>query len=151
MDHSDLQANIVHPYDGFTQIAGPVDHVNGCGHGTPVAGSAAALTNNANGVAGVGWDTKIIPIKITDDSALPESSTKCYGWSNGVLKGVEWAVNKGAKVVNLSYGFDGSSSHIRDAADLLRQNDGWLVISAGNDYGQVSKTDYSNIIFVSNS
>jgi len=147
MDHSDLLSKIIFPYNGLTQIAGPVDHQNGCGHGTPVAGSAAAITNNANGIAGVGWDTQIIPVKITDDNA--SGSTKCYGWSNGVLRGVEWAVSHGAKVVNLSYGFDGGSSSIRTAAQLLQDNNGWLVISAGNGYGQENKTDDPRIIFVS--
>ena len=148
MDHSDLASQIIYPYNGLTLVAGPVDHVNNCGHGTPVAGSAAAITNNANGIAGVGWDTQIIPVKITNDNAAIDG-TQCYGWSNGVLRGVEWAVSHGAKVVNLSYGFDGSSGQIQSAAQLLRDNDGWLVISAGNDYGQVSKTDDSRIIFVS--
>ena len=148
MDHSDLSSQIIHPYNGFTLVEAPVDHVNGCGHGTPVAGSAAAITNNANGVAGVGWDTKIIPVKITDDTAASNDPQRCYGWSNAVLEGVEWAVTHGAKVVNLSYGFDAGSGHIRDAAQLLRDNNGWLVISAGNS-GAQNKTDDYRIIFVS--
>ena len=147
MDHSDLSSKIIHPYNGFTLIEAPVNHVNGCGHGTPVAGAAAAITNNANGVAGVGWDTQIIPVKITDDTA-PSGKTQCYGWSNAVLRGVEWAVTNGAKVVNLSYGFDGGSGSIRSAAQLLQDNNGWLVISAGNSGGFSSKTDDSRIIFV---
>ena len=148
MDHSDLNSKIIYPYNGLTQTPGPVDHVNGCGHGTPVAGAAAAITNNNNGIAGVGWDTQIIPVKITDDSA-PSGQTQCYGWSNGVLRGVEWAVSHGARVVNLSYGFDGSSSSIRSAAQLLQDNNGWLVISAGNSGNDPNNTDDPRIIFVS--
>ena len=146
MDHSDLASQIIYPYNGLTRIAGPVDHQNGCGHGTPVAGSAAAIANNTNGIAGVGWDTKIIPIKITDDNATGD--TKCYGWSNGVLKGVEWAVSHGAKSVNLSYGF-GASGSILTAAELLQDNGGWLVISAGNSGGIVNRGDAPSVIFVS--
>lgn len=148
MDHSDLSSKIIHPYNGFTLIEAPVDHVNSCRHGTPVAGAAAAITNNANGIAGVGWDTQIIPVKITDDTAESNDPFRCYGWSNAVLKGVEWAVTNGAKVVNLSYGFDGGSSSIRTAAQLLQDNNGWLVISAGNSGVLTSKTDDSRIIFV---
>jgi len=148
MDHSDLSSKIIHPYNGFTLIEAPVDHVNSCRHGTPVAGAAAAITNNTNGIAGVGWDTQIIPVKITDDTAASNDPFRCYGWSNAVLKGVEWAVTNGAKVVNLSYGFDGGSSSIRTAAQLLQDNNGWLVISAGNSGVLTSKTDDSRIIFV---
>ncbi|MCH7559933.1 MAG: S8 family serine peptidase [Thaumarchaeota archaeon] len=143
MDHPDLATKIIHPYDA-ENLNQNINDLSICGHGTAVAGAAAAITNNGIGVAGVGWDTKIIPVKITQDS-----DPQCLGWSDAVLRGVEHAVSKGAKVVNLSYGFSGSSSHIRDAADLMRANDGWLVISAGNSGGFSTKTDYSNIIFVS--
>ncbi len=148
MDHSDLQSNIIYPYNGITKTAGPVDHVNNCGHGTAVAGASAAITNNSIGIASVGWNTKIIPVKITDDNAAIDG-TQCYGWSNGVLNGVEWAVSHGAKVVNLSYGFDAGSSHIKSAAQLLQDNNGWLVISAGNSGNNPGKVDDPRIIFVS--
>ena len=148
MDHSDLQSNIIYPYNGITQTAGPVDHVNNCGHGTAVAGAAAAITNNNNGIASVGWNSTIIPVKITDDNAIINGQ-ECYGWSNGVLNGVEWAVSHGAKVVNLSYGFDASSNQIKSAAQLMQDNNGWLVISAGNSGNDPNNTDDPRIIFVS--
>ena len=146
MDHPDLQSKIINPYNALTLTATPVDHQNGCTHGTPVAGSAAAITNNGVGVAGVGWDTQIIPIKITDDSST--GSTQCYGWSSGVLNGVYWAVEKGARVVNLSYGFGSGTGQIDTAAQYMQNNGGWLVISAGNSGGFSSDPDNYKVINV---
>ena len=146
-DHPDLQSKIIFPYNGLTQLTSGVDHQNGCGHGTLVAGSAAAVTNNGIGVAGVGWDTLIIPVKITDDNA--SGSTKCYGWSSGVLNGVNWAVNHGARVVNLSYGFGSGSGSIDTAAQIMQDNGGWLVISAGNSGGDPGDLEDPTIINVS--
>ena len=134
-DHPDfifpnLQSKIIYPYNGYTNLETGVEHQNGCGHGTMVAGSAAAVTNNSIGVAGVGWDTLIIPVKITDDSATGD--TKCYGYTSGVVRGVNWAIDHNARVVNLSYGFGSGSGSIDTAAQALQDNGGWLVISAGN-------------------
>jgi len=140
VDHPDLASKIIHPYDAENPSNPNINDLPQCGHGTGVAGNAAAATNNGVGISALGWDTKIIPVKITRDN--------CLGYSDSVLYGVQHAVSKGAKVVNLSYGFDGSLGHIRDAADLMRANNGWLLISAGNSGNDPGKTDYQNIIFV---
>lgn len=146
-DHPDLQSKIIFPYNGYTDSTSGVDNQNGCGHGTLVAGSAAAVTNNGIGVAGVGWDTLIIPVKITNDAA--SGSTKCYGYSSGVLRGVNWAVEHGARVVNLSYGFGSGSGSIDTAAQIMQDNGGWLVISAGNSGNDPGWLEDPTIINVS--
>ncbi len=146
-DHPDLQSKIIFPYNGYTDSTSGVDNQNGCGHGTLVAGSAAALTNNGIGVAGVGWDTMIIPVKITNDAA--SGSTQCYGYSSGVLRGVNWAVEHGARVVNLSYGFGSGSGSIDTAAQIMQDNGGWLVISAGNSGNDPGWLEDPTIINVS--
>jgi hypothetical protein len=105
------------------------------------------VTNNGIGVAGVGWDTMIIPVKITDDNA--SGSTQCYGYSSGVLNGVNWAVNHGARVVNLSYGFGSGSGSIDTAAQIMQDNGGWLVISAGNSGNDPGWLEDPKIINVS--
>ncbi len=143
----DLTSKIIYPYNGYTNLETGVEHQNGCGHGTPVAGSAAAVTNNGIGVAGVGWDTQIIPIKITNDAAT--GSTQCYGYSSGVLNGVNWAVQHNVRVVNLSYGFGSGSGSIDTAAQIMQDNGGWLVISAGNSGGNPGYQEDPTIINVS--
>jgi len=146
-NHPDLQSKIIFPYNGLTGSTSTIEHQNSCGHGTLVAGSAAAVTNNGIGVAGVGWDTLIIPVKITDDSDTGPFS--CYGYSSGVLNGVNWAVNHGARVVNLSYGFGSGSGSIDTAAQIMQDNGGWLVISAGNSGNDPGDLEDPKIINVS--
>ena len=143
----DLTSKIIYPYNGYTNLETGVEHQNGCGHGTPVAGSAAAVTNNGIGVAGVGWNTQIIPIKITNDAA--SGSTQCYGYSSGVLNGVNWAVQHNVRVVNLSYGFGSGSGSIDTAAQIMQDNGGWLVISAGNSGSNPGDLEDPTIINVS--
>ena len=82
MDKTELATKIMHPYDA-ENLNQNINDLSICGHGTAVAGAAAAITNNGIGVAGVGWDTKIIPVKITQDS-----DPQCLGWSDAVLRGV---------------------------------------------------------------
>lgn len=146
-DHPDLQSKIIYPYNGYANTETGVEHQNGCGHGTPVAGSAAAVTNNSIGVAGVGWDTQIIPVKITNDGATGD--TKCYGYSSGVVRGINWAIEHNARVVNLSYGFGSGSGSIDTAAQTLHANGGWLVISAGNSNSDPGDLEDPFIINVS--
>ena len=68
------------------------------GHGTHVAGIASALTNNSRGVAGTAPDARLVVAKALDSSG--------NGSMEDVDAGIEWVVNHGAKVVNLSLGSD---------------------------------------------
>jgi serine protease len=68
------------------------------GHGTHVSGLAAADTNNALGVAGLAPGAKLVVAKALDSSGS--------GTFNDVNAGIEWAVDHGARVVNLSLGSD---------------------------------------------
>lgn len=80
-------------------------------HGTAVAGTAAAASNNSTGVAGVDWGAKVIPIRVFWDS----------GWASdtNVARGISYAVAQGAGVVNLSLGASAplvaTEAAIRDA------------------------------------
>jgi len=68
------------------------DHI--LSHGTHVAGIAAAETNNNKGIAGVNWYVKLMPLKILDDNG--------GGSFEDLEKGIRYAVNNGAKIINLS-------------------------------------------------
>jgi len=72
------------------------------GHGTAVAGAAAATGNNATLVSGVTWDSRIMPIKVLDDTN--------FGFYSWWAEGIDYAVTNGAKVINLSAGGSSSSS-----------------------------------------
>jgi len=105
------------------------------GHGTACAGIAAAVTNNNLGVAGVGWNNKIMPIRI--------ASSNCSGcnWitSNAIIEdGLRTAVDRGAHVLSNSWGGGSPSNAINSAIDHAISNNRTVVIAAGNDAGPVS-------------
>ena len=95
--HPDLRSKLVAGHDfvaGKTDCpAGPQDEN---GHGTHVAGIAAAVTSNGIGVAGVAPDASIMPVRVLD----AEGS----GAQEDVAAGIRWAADNGAEVINLSLG-----------------------------------------------
>ncbi len=94
------------------------------GHGTHVAGIIGAIANNGIGVAGVAPGAKILGVKVLGDGASMYT----------VMKGVAYAVNQGAKVVNLSLGGVMTDSVERAffEEDLAKHNV-LIVAAAGND------------------
>jgi subtilisin family serine protease len=94
------------------------------GHGTHVAGIAAASTNNGIGMAGVCWNCKIMPLKVLQSSGR--------GSYSDIAAAVNYASNKGAKVINMSLGGYGDSAVLRDAL-AAAYSTSVLVAAAGND------------------
>lgn len=105
------------------------------GHGTHVAGIAAAETNNGMGVAGVAPGAKILPVRVLD----AEGS----GTTEQVAKGIRYAADKGAHVINLSLGFLsgvgevvsllGELDPIHKAIGYAQGKGAVVVVAAGND------------------
>ena len=118
--HPDLQGKLVPGWNFFDRNANTSDVY---GHGTKVAGSAAAASNNATGVTGVAWNAKIMPVRISD--------TAGYAYYSTIAEGIYWAADNGAKVVNVSYAVHGSAS-VQTAANYLKTKGGLLINSAGN-------------------
>lgn len=137
-DHPDLQGVFYDEgYDFIDDDPDPTDpgmSYDGkiISHGTHVAGTIAALTNNSQGVSGVCWGgsgIRILPIRVLDDSGI--------GTSFDVARGIVYAVEHGAKVLNMSLGSPSDSSIIRDAIKYAYDNDVVVVCAAGNDNGSL--------------
>ncbi len=144
INHPDLADNIWRnpgeiPYNGLDDDGnGYVDDVTGWnfidetnsvednfGHGTHVAGTAAADGNNGLGVAGVAWSAKVMAVKGLDDRGS--------GYMADVANAILYAVENGARIINMSWGGPQFSSAIEDAFSLAASQNVTLVASAGNN------------------
>ncbi len=127
MTHPELSAKVVSAGHDFAND--DEDATDDNWHGTHVAGIAAADTNNSEGIAGVAWDCKILPVKVTD-----ADGTGYYSW---IIDGIIWATDQGAKVINLSLGGDADDPFLEDACKYAFDRGVVVVASAGNDTGSV--------------
>ncbi|WLR57098.1 S8 family peptidase [Mesobacillus subterraneus] len=122
LDHPDLRNRLVKGYNVINDKAEPDDDN---GHGTHVAGIIASETNNNEGVAGMTWFSKIMPIKAM--------GAKGYGTTFDIAKGIVWAVDHGADVINLSLGNYQPSKVLEEAVRYAFEKDVVMVSAAGND------------------
>jgi len=129
--HPDLKGKIVRGTDlvkGGGSCAGPQDEN---GHGTHVAGIAAAKTNNGIGVAGTAPGAKIMPVRVLAADGTGDVST--------AVAGIRWAANHGAKVINLSLGdtpldqTNGTAASTERAVAYAWSKGAVIVAAAGND------------------
>ena len=94
LTHPDLAGKVVGTYNSVT---GGTDVTDTVGHGTAVASIAAATTNDGFGVAGTGFDSSLLVVKVED------AAGQIMG--DAVANGVRWATDAGAAVINMSFGF----------------------------------------------
>ncbi len=140
MTHPDLAGKIVNPRDvadGDNNTNPPSVYFP---HGTHVAGIAGAATNNGTGVASIGYNVSIMPIKATHDTApIIGCNGSCvfiyYGY-----EGVTWAANNGADVVNMSWGGFNYSQTAANVISAAAAKGVVLVAAAGNS--NTSSTHY---------
>ncbi len=97
-------------------------------HGTHCAGIAAAVTDNALGVAGMSWNCSIMAVKVTED----ENAAVYYGY-----EGIQYAADNGADVINVSWGRAlGNPSQVQqEIIDSAFARGCIIVAAAGNDPG----------------
>jgi len=139
LDHVELHEKISASYDLTGSPHGANDMY---GHGTPIAGIAAATPNNAIGVTGVGYNAQLLNVKVLDDNA--------YGANSRIADGIVWAADHGAHVINLSLGSSTPSRSLERAVNYAWSK-GAVLACAGGNGGDQSATypgRYANCIAV---
>jgi subtilisin family serine protease len=125
-DHPDLRPNLVPGYDF---VANDADASDEHGHGTAVAGAAAAVGNDGEGIAGVAWGSKLMPLRVADSSGATTSSSLASAFA--------YAADVGLPIVNGSLGAGrvGSSGRAPSQAEIdaiARASNTLFVFAAGS-------------------
>ncbi len=119
--HADLSANMVAGYNFYANSSNTDDD---WGHGTMVAGVAAATVNNSAGVAGVAGAASIMPLKVTDASGV--------GYWSAMVSAINYARSNGCRVANLSFENMPLSEAISSACAAFKTSGGLVCVAAGN-------------------
>jgi subtilisin family serine protease len=123
--HEDMQGVTV---DGYNAITGaPIaagTNSDDNGHGTMVAGIAAANTDNNIGIAGAAWTARVMPVKVLSSGGR--------GYDSDIAAGITWAADHGASIVNLSLGGPADSAVLHDAITYATGKGALVVAAAGN-------------------
>jgi subtilisin family serine protease len=119
--HADLAANLLPGWNFFNNNADTTDTAN---HGTFMAGTIAAVTNNRLGVAGMCWGCKVVPLKVSNSS-------------NGALEinvvaALNYARDNGIRIAVISYPVTGIPA-VETAAEAFVAAGGTIFVAAGND------------------
>ena len=162
VDHTDLNANILQGYDFISDASIAADGngrdsdahdpgdasggQNSSWHGTHVAGTVAAVTNNAKGVAGVAFNAKVVPARVLGKGGgFTSDIVDAITWaSGGAVSGVPTNANP-AEVINMSLGGTGAcDSASQNAINGAVGRGTVVVVAAGNDNVNVSNANPAN-------
>ncbi len=124
-NHPDLKDNIISGYDFVDNDRTPTDTSTYFSHGTHVAGIIGAVTNNSEGIAGINWHIKIMPIRVIG----PQGN----GAYSNLIKGINWASEHGAQVINLSLAGSFYSEPLQKAIKHAVSKGVTIVAAAGNN------------------
>ncbi|MFK7883544.1 MAG: S8 family serine peptidase [Phycisphaerales bacterium] len=143
LTHADLAGSLLPGFNSSTNIAqadgGDVnDSLNG--HGTATGGCMAAIGNNGIGVAGMGWNFSLIPIKVSNRADGVASLSD-------ILQGARWGSDNGAFVSNCSYG-GANSSQTNSTGAHIKAEGHLLTFSSGNDGIEDQINDRPHVITV---
>jgi len=131
-NHPDLEDALIPGYNAASNLTeaqgGDTEDING--HGSFCAGLSAAQGNNNTGVVGVGWDFRLMPVRVSNAGSGNASPFN-------LVEGARWAANNGASVVNVSYSGATGGANQAAASDVIDAG-GLLFWAAGNDSSQIS-------------
>lgn len=135
--HPDLADKLVPGYNFWND---DTDTRDVFGHGTEVAGVAAAVTGNGTGVAGAAWDCGLMPVRVTN--------TDGFASLFAILQALTWAVDNGAKIINLSFEGIHSSPALNTGLAYVRSQGGITVAAAGNSGTLDPSPDQPDVVSV---
>jgi type VII secretion-associated serine protease mycosin len=130
MGHPDLVGRLRD--DGADFVDGDDDPSDENGHGTNVAGIIAATLDNAEGVTGLAPGVRILPVRVMNHRG--------YGTDRAIARGIRFAADRGANVINLSLGAtlmvgtDTESEVVESAIRYAQERGALVVVAAGNDF-----------------
>lgn len=135
--HPDLRDVLTPGWNFFDNTANTSDVT---GHGTAIAGTAAAAVNNGVGVAAIGWGCRIMPVRVSD--------TNGYASLSAIANGLVWSADQGVRVASVSFRASGSLT-VSQAAQYFQSRGGVVAISAGNQGVFDSAADNPYVLTVS--
>ena len=124
-NHTDDDGNgLIDDIHGWNFVDQSNDLTDEVGHGTHVAGIIAAKRDNSIGIAGINPGAIIMPVKVANEEGRSDLLR--------VYQGINYAVNHGAQVINVSMGGLGDSAFLQPALDRARQLGAFVVVASGN-------------------
>src|SRR5207248_9551546 len=133
LTHPDLRSNLLLElgYDFLTDTPRPQDDES---HGTAVAGIIGAVGNNKDGVTGIAWKVKILPIKALNAQGR--------GPDSAMVKAILYAADNGAKIINISSTGTRYSSALETAVQYAQDKGALVVAAAGNTGNSDNAVNY---------
>jgi subtilisin family serine protease len=119
--HPDLASKLL---PGWSFLLNSADTSDVLGHGTKTAGAAAAIANNALGIAGIAWANPILPVVVLDSSN--------YASYSNIAKAITYAADRGARILSISINGNTSSSTLQSAVDYAWNKGALVIACAGN-------------------
>ena len=130
---------IVAPHDFIWDTDQPLDFD---GHGTHVSGTIGQLTNDNVGTAGVAFGVKLMPVKVIDGDWDVLFRAPNRGTDDTVARGIRYAADNGAQVINMSIGRTGPAAPAVESAIRYAVSKGvFIAISAGNEFEDGNPTE----------
>lgn len=140
---------IIDDINGLNAVSNNGNVTDNDGHGTHVAGIAGAQGNNGLGISGVAWDVQIMPIKFLESGS---------GSTSDAIQAIDYAISKGADVINASWGGPGQSAGLAQAISRARSAGIPFIAAAGNESANNDTTSsfpanftFDNIVSVGSS
>jgi serine protease len=128
---ADHPERIVAPHDFIWDTDSPLDFD---GHGTHVTGTIGQLTNDGIDTAGIAFNVKIMPVKTIATDWDFIFGALHFGTEDDVARATHYAVDNGARVLNMSIGGEGPSPVMEDAIKYAVGKGAFVAIAAGNGF-----------------